>query len=156
MLEFTEVCPNSRFIINLLFFRLLTKHSTSGHWKNTPKELLCMNSFCKRRLLISENSLALNKMTSLLVGDGCTGGKFATTLPSRQRRIKRCLSRCDGFLERNGVAHNPNYELDNIFNADEFGLFYQQLPSRCMSKKGEICSGGKRELFILLSSYAHN
>ena len=37
-----------------------------------------------------------------------------------------------------------NYELENIFNADEFGLFYQQLPSRSLSKKGEKCSGGKR------------
>ena len=37
-----------------------------------------------------------------------------------------------------------NYKLENIFNADEFGLFYQCLPDKTYHLKGEKCSGGKK------------
>ena len=36
-----------------------------------------------------------------------------------------------------------NYKLEDIFNADEFGLFYQCLPSKTYHLSGEKCSGGK-------------
>ena len=36
-----------------------------------------------------------------------------------------------------------NYKLENIFNADEFGLFYQCLPNKTYHLSGEKCSGGK-------------
>ena len=35
------------------------------------------------------------------------------------------------------------YNLHDIFNADEFGLFYKALPNKSMHLKGEKCSGGK-------------
>ena len=35
------------------------------------------------------------------------------------------------------------YPLENTFNADEFGLFYQCLPNKTLHLKGEKCSGGK-------------
>ena len=35
------------------------------------------------------------------------------------------------------------YELKDILNADEFGLFYQALPPKSMHFKNERCSGGK-------------
>eukprot|EP00794_Sanderia_malayensis_P001774 gene1774-biopygen1618 len=35
------------------------------------------------------------------------------------------------------------YELKNIFNADEFGLFYKALPTKTLHYKNERCSGGK-------------
>ena len=35
------------------------------------------------------------------------------------------------------------YPLENIFSADEFGLFYQCLPNKTLYLKGEKCSGGK-------------
>ncbi|XP_063598706.1 tigger transposable element-derived protein 6-like [Penaeus indicus] len=37
-----------------------------------------------------------------------------------------------------------NYKLKDIFNADEFGLFYQCLPDKTYHFKGEKCSGGKK------------
>ena len=37
-----------------------------------------------------------------------------------------------------------NYKLQNIFNADEFGLFYQCLPDETYHLKGEHCSEGKK------------
>ena len=37
-----------------------------------------------------------------------------------------------------------NYKLENIFNADEFGLFYQCLPDKTYHHNGEKCSGGKK------------
>ena len=48
------------------------------------------------------------------------------------------LSRCD---------------LKDIYNADEFGLFYQALPTKTMELKGEKCTGGKNRftLCFLLS-----
>ena len=36
-----------------------------------------------------------------------------------------------------------NYKLEDIFNADEFGLFYQCLPNKALHLKSEKCSGGK-------------
>ena len=35
------------------------------------------------------------------------------------------------------------YDLKDIFNADEFGLFYQCLPNKTYFFKGQKCSGGK-------------
>ena len=35
------------------------------------------------------------------------------------------------------------YELKGIYNANEFGLFYQGLPKKTLHLKGEKCSGGK-------------
>ena len=35
------------------------------------------------------------------------------------------------------------YDLKDIFNADEFGLFYQCLPNKTYHFKGQKCSGGK-------------
>ena len=37
-----------------------------------------------------------------------------------------------------------NYKLENIFNTNEFGLFYQCLPDKTHHLKGEKCSGGKK------------
>ena len=37
-----------------------------------------------------------------------------------------------------------NYKLEDIFNANEFGLFYQCLPSKTYHLSGEKCSGGKK------------
>ena len=36
-----------------------------------------------------------------------------------------------------------NYELKNVYNADEFGLFFQCLPNKTYQLKSEKCSGGK-------------
>ena len=36
-----------------------------------------------------------------------------------------------------------NYNLRDIFNADEFGLFYQAAPGKTLYLKGEKCLGGK-------------
>ena len=36
-----------------------------------------------------------------------------------------------------------SYELKDIYNADEFGLFYEYLPNKTYQPKSEKCSGGK-------------
>ena len=36
------------------------------------------------------------------------------------------------------------YAPDDIYNADETGMFYQLLPEKTLSLKGEKCSGGKK------------
>ena len=35
------------------------------------------------------------------------------------------------------------YDLKDIYNTDEFGLFYQSLPDKSLRYTGERCSGGK-------------
>ena len=35
------------------------------------------------------------------------------------------------------------YELGDIYNADEFGLFYKALPSQSLQLKSEKCTGDK-------------
>ena len=37
-----------------------------------------------------------------------------------------------------------NYKLEDLFNADEFGLFYQCLPEKTYHLKGEKSSRGKK------------
>ena len=48
------------------------------------------------------------------------------------------------------------YPLENISNADEFGLFYQCLPNKTLHGKGETCSGGKRSKMRLTGLAAGN
>ncbi|KAE9540952.1 hypothetical protein AGLY_004197 [Aphis glycines] len=38
---------------------------------------------------------------------------------------------------------NEKYTLDNIFNADETGIFYKMIPDKTLKFKGEKCVGGK-------------
>ena len=42
-----------------------------------------------------------------------------------------------------------NYKLEDSFNADEFGLFYQCLPDKTYHLKGEKCSGEKKQSGLL-------
>ena len=48
------------------------------------------------------------------------------------------------------------YPLENIFNADEFGLFYQCLPNKTLHLKGEKRSGGKHSKIRLTELAAGN
>lgn len=47
---------------------------------------------------------------------------------------------------------SAGYELRNIFNCDETGLFFRLLPSRSLVEKGQTCHGGKKskERFTVL------
>ena len=49
-----------------------------------------------------------------------------------------------------------NYGLENIYNADEFGLFYQCLPDKSYQLKPEICSGGKHGKMMITGLAAAN
>ena len=48
------------------------------------------------------------------------------------------------------------YPLENIFNADEFGLFYQYLPNKTLHLKGEKRAGGKHSKIRLTGLAAGN
>ena len=48
------------------------------------------------------------------------------------------------------------YPLENILNADEFGLFYQCLPNKTLHLKGEKCSGRKHSKIRLTGLAAGN
>ena len=48
------------------------------------------------------------------------------------------------------------YQVENIFNADEFGLFYQCLPNKILHLKGEKCSGRKHSKVCLSGLAAGN
>ncbi len=40
--------------------------------------------------------------------------------------------------------HLQGYELKDIYNLDETGLFYRSLPDRSLGMKGKDCVGGKK------------
>ena len=48
------------------------------------------------------------------------------------------------------------YQLKDISNADEFGLFYEALPSRFLHFQGKRCSGGKHSKVRLTGMVASN
>ena len=48
------------------------------------------------------------------------------------------------------------YDSRNIFNADEFGLFYKALPTKSMHLEGKKCSGGKHSKIRLTGLAAAN
>ena len=48
------------------------------------------------------------------------------------------------------------YELKDIYNANEFGLFYQALPDKSLHYKGEHCNGGKHSKVRLTGLAAGN
>ena len=47
-------------------------------------------------------------------------------------------------------------QLKNIFNADEFGLFYEALASKSLHFRGKCCSGGKHSKVCLTGMVASN
>ena len=49
-----------------------------------------------------------------------------------------------------------NYGLENIYNADKFGFFYQCLPSKSYHLKTEKCSDGKHNKIRITSLAAAN
>ena len=49
-----------------------------------------------------------------------------------------------------------NYQLQNIFNADKFGLFYKALPDKSLHLKSEKCIGGKHNKVCLSGMAAAN
>ena len=49
-----------------------------------------------------------------------------------------------------------NYKLEHIFNADEFGLFYQCLPNKTLHLKSEKCSGSKNSKIRITALGAAN
>ena len=48
------------------------------------------------------------------------------------------------------------YQLQDIFNADEFGLFYEALPSKSLHFRSKRCSGGKHSKMRLTGMAASN
>ena len=48
------------------------------------------------------------------------------------------------------------YQLKDIFNADEFGLFYEALPLKSLHFRGKRCSGGKHSKVRLTGMAAFN
>ena len=49
-----------------------------------------------------------------------------------------------------------NYQLRDIFNADEFGLFYKALPDKSLHLKSEKCIGGEHNKVRLTGMAAAN
>ena len=49
-----------------------------------------------------------------------------------------------------------NYDLKDIYNADEFVLFYQSLPNKTYQLKSEKCYGGKLSKICITGMAAAN
>ena len=57
------------------------------------------------------------------------------------KAVKEDMTAC--WFETRLPTVLSNYELPDIYNADEFGLFFQALPSKSLHLKDEKCIGGK-------------
>ena len=68
---------------------------------------------------------------------GSNAGKTGTTSHTRHREISDDWKQ---ILEPLLNQYDPN----DIFNADETGLFWRLLPDKTHAVKGETCSGGKK------------
>ena len=55
-----------------------------------------------------------------------------------------------------GESNSVQPKLEDIFNADEFGLFYQCLPNKTLHLKSEKCSGGKNNKIRITGLAAAN
>ena len=42
------------------------------------------------------------------------------------------------------ISHIEGYDMCDVYNMDETGLFYRSLPDKSLTVKGEQCNGGKR------------
>lgn len=49
----------------------------------------------------------------------------------------------DDWISHTWPVISKDYSMDNIFNADETGIFYRMMPDKTHRIKGETCSGGK-------------
>ena len=59
--------------------------------------------------------------------------------------IRRCEGRSRRRLEEESARHIcKGYKLENIFTADETGLFYCTLPNRSLVVKGDACKGWRK------------
>ncbi|GBN63880.1 hypothetical protein AVEN_274614-1 [Araneus ventricosus] len=72
------------------------------------------------------------------------------TYPEVEECVRKLFVQCrDQIL--------PDYKSDDVFNADETGLFFQCLPNKTAAFKGEEYHGGKqskpRVTVLLTSSY---
>ena len=77
--------------------------------------------------------------------DGLTDGMRGIMSHLKQSgEAKSCTSEMTAHWKE---THLPTifsrYKLKNIFNADEFGLFFKVLPNKTLELKGEKCTGGK-------------
>ncbi|XP_028967284.1 LOW QUALITY PROTEIN: tigger transposable element-derived protein 6-like [Galendromus occidentalis] len=58
----------------------------------------------------------------------------------------------DRFIREVIAAYSP----DDVFNADEAGLFYQLLPERMLAMIGDACKGGKKSKLRLTTLFCCN
>ena len=79
-------------------------------------------------LLIPYHSFHLGSQPSDAVSGEVNFASSEMTAPWKETALLTLLSR---------------YELKDIYNADEFGVFYQCLPNKTLHLKGERCAGGK-------------
>ena len=82
---------------------------------------------------------------------------FSTLLSKRSPGSqKRLLKMTTSWKETASPTILARYQLKDIFNADEFGLFYEALPSKSWHFWVKRCSGGKHSKVLLTGMAASN
>ncbi|GBM43911.1 hypothetical protein AVEN_247130-1 [Araneus ventricosus] len=80
---------------------------------------------------------AENKWKACMIVGGCAvAGISAYTFYSYYQNKRRMID--EGFEDIS------DYKADDVFNADETGLFFQYLPNKTAAFRGEECHGGKQ------------
>ena len=68
---------------------------------------------------------------------------------------KSCTTEMTGPSKKNLTTILSSYKLEDIFNADEFGFFFQALPNKTPELKGEKCSGEKFQTHRKVKKYLY-
>ena len=77
-------------------------------------------------------------------------GRHEISFKTVSGEAKSCTEEMTASWEESTLPTTlSNYELRDIYNADEFGLFYKALPDKSLQLKSEKCVGGKHSKFRL-------
>ena len=87
----------------------------------------------------------------------CWKTRHSVTFKTVAAEAKSCTSEMTASWDETTLPTIiSNYKLEDIFNADEFGFFYQALPKKTLHLKSEKCVGGKHSKTRLTGMAAAN
>ena len=103
--------------------------------------------FCSARMNNLPVSGILLKEKALIYAEKLKINEFVTSFKIIAGEEKSCTEEIVApWTEPYLPTILSRYKLEDIYNADEFGLFYRMLPAKTMHFKSEKCSGGKESL----------
>ena len=109
--------------------------------------------------MLKEKAMAYARQLQIVDFKGSDGWKtrHGITFKTIAGEASSCIPEMTASWEQTTLPTIlSGYNLADIYNADEFGLFYQALPDRSLPLKSEKCVGGKHSKIRLTGMTAAN